>query len=80
MRSLAPTRAEISCAGGITPARLSARTNKAIAEIEKRIQALAEPYVEIDNSVVGEQAQLAAAFDKFKAAILETQKYLEEAA
>ena len=80
MRSLAPSRAEIACAGGITPARLSARTKKAIEEIEKRIDALAEPYADIDNSVVGAKAELAAAFEQFKKHILETQKYLEESA
>jgi len=76
--TLFPTRAQTACAGSITPARLRARTDKAIAEIEKRIQALAEPYAEIDNSVQGAQDELAAAFDRFKASIIDTQRYLEE--
>ncbi len=78
--SLLPTRAQVACASGITPAKLSARTKKAIEEIEKRISVLAEPYAEIDNSVVGAQAELEAAFDKFKQYIIETQRYLEESA
>lgn len=78
--NLLPTRAQVNCAGNITPARLAARTKTAIAEIEKRIEALSLPYEDIDNSVMGAKDELAAAFEKFKLSILETQKYLEETA
>lgn len=76
--SLLPTRAEMACAAGITPARLRARSMTAIAEIEKRIDALAAPYEDIDNSLQGARDELAAAFEEFKIRILDTQRYLEE--
>jgi hypothetical protein len=78
--TLVPTRAEQCLPRGITPRTLAARSKKAIEEIEKRIDALAEPYADVDNSVEGARQELAAAFDKSKATILDTQRYLEESA
>lgn len=63
---------------GVTPKVLAARSRKAIANIESQIEKLSAPYAEVDNSVEGAVMELSSAFDKFKARILETQKYLEE--
>jgi len=75
---LIPTRGETLLPKGTTPKTLAARSRKAIAEIEKRIDELAMPYEDIDNTVEGARQELAAAFDKFKRQIMATQNYLEQ--
>jgi len=63
---------------GTTPRALRARTTKAVAEIRSRIEKLAAPYADVDNSVVGAVSDLSRAFDEFERRIHETQQYLEE--
>jgi len=63
---------------GTTAKVLCARTSKAITEIKSRIEKLATPYEEIDNSVTGAVSELMSAFEKFEQHIKDTQRYLEE--
>jgi hypothetical protein len=74
------TRGKTILPTGTTPKVLRARTTKAVTEIRKRIEQLAVPYEEVDNSVTGAVGELLSAFDKFEQHIKDTQRFLEEAA
>lgn len=72
------SRAQLILPKGITPKRLKAQSLRSIAAIKQRIEQLAAPYMEVDNSIDGAMHELMAAFDEFENRINETQRFLEE--
>ena len=72
------SRAQTLLPSGVTPRVLRGRTMKSVASIKERIDLLALPYAEVDNSVEAAKQHLMAAFEEFERHIIATQKYLEE--
>lgn len=63
---------------GVKPKVLIARTKKQVAEIRSRILALAYPWGEIDESIVGKADTLLTEFDEFMAYVKATETWLNE--
>lgn len=72
---LLPTRAQ--CVS-VSPKTLAARTRRTLKSVRKQLQPLAQPYIDVDNSVEGALDDLLTAFDAFEKHIEDTVTWLNE--
>lgn len=65
---------------GVKPKVLIARTRRELDHLRSRIDALATPWAEIDNSIDGAKSELMVAFEKFEQHVKSAEQYLSETA
>lgn len=63
---------------GVKPKVLAARTRRSLRGLRERIDALAAPWMDIDDNIRLEVDELLAQFDEFERSIEETVKWLHE--
>ncbi len=72
------TRAERAMAGPMSPKKLAAVTRRSLNSARAKLERLAVPWQDIDNSIQGGLDVLLDAFDQFEREILAAVEWLEE--
>jgi len=78
INTLFPTRGDYVLPTNVTPRRLAARTKRNISHVRKKIQQLADPWIDVDSAIEFAVDELLVHLDEFEGRVDESITYLEE--